>query len=256
MSKRATQSMGFSEPDRIVVRGLDVCSELIGVVDFGSMVFLEIVGRLPTEAEARMTNAVLVAITEHGITANALATRLTYLASPSAIQGAVAAGVLGAGEVFLGALEGCARLIQELHAEGASEQAIRARLESMKDQRQVVPGIGHPLHKPVDPRTVRLYQLADELGIAGDHRSLLDNVREIAEDVFGRSPLPVNADGAIAAVLSDMGFPWGTTRGFAIVSRAAGLVGHVWDEAQNPTAKRIWSMAEEALEYRDPDPLF
>lgn len=249
-----SQTMGHSEPDRITVRGLDLCTEVIGKIDFSSMFFLELTGRLPSPGEARVVDAVLVTLVEHGLTPTALATRLTHLGAPGAMQGAVAAGLLGAGEVFLGAIEQCAKVLQELTAvedPGARTAAIDDYLADIKARRAKVPGIGHPIHKPIDPRTPVLLELGREaLGVDKHARTLLE-LQAAAERELGRV-LPINADGAIAAILSDAGFDWSVCRGFAIVARSAGLVGHVQDESRNPIAKRLWDLAEEHVAYRDP----
>lgn len=249
------QTMGHSEPGRIIVRGKDLCEELIGKVDFSSMFYLELTGRLPSKGEARVVDAVLVTLMEHGITGTALATRLTYLASPTSLQGAVAAGILGAGEVFLGAIEQCARVIQELvlvEDDAERAQAIDDYLEGVRAVRGKIPGLGHFLHKPVDPRHPVLFALSKaELGVTR-HADVLTELQTRAEALYGRS-LPINADGAIAAVLSDAGFDWTVCRGFAVVARSAGLVGHIRDEAKHPIAKALWDLAEQRVEYRDPE---
>lgn len=247
------QTMGHSTPDRIVVRGHDLCEELIGKVDFGAMVFLEIVGRLPSEEEAVMVNAVLVTMAEHGVTANSIAARLTHHAAPEALQGAVAAGLLGAGSTFLGAIEECARVLQDLAADPTTR--VRAYVEATHAANGRIPGIGHPVHKPDDPRTAKLFGLADRLGFPDTHRVVAAELRRVAEEVYDRV-LPVNADGAVAAVLSDIGFPWEVCRGFAVIGRSGGLVGHIWEETRRPVARHIWSITEETLEYADPEPLF
>jgi citrate synthase len=250
------QTMGYSTPDRIIIRGHDLCEDLIGKVDFGAMVFLEIVGRLPSDEEAAMVNAVLVTLAEHGVTANSIATRLTHHAAPEALQGAVAAGLLGAGSTFLGAIEECAHVLQDLaQGEGELEDRVRAYVDAMRTTRSIIPGIGHPVHKPHDPRTELLFSMADRLGFPGAHRAAAKELRRVAEEVYDRV-LPVNADGAIAAVLSDVGFPWQVCRGFAVIGRSGGLVGHVMEESRRPVARHIWSIAEETLEYADPEPLF
>ena len=251
------QTMGYSTPDRIVVRGKDLCEDLIGKVDFGAMVFLEIVGRLPSDEEAAMVNAVLVTLAEHGVTANSIATRLTHHAAPEALQGAVAAGLLGAGSTFLGAIEECARVLQDLAGGGADglEDRVREYVTGMKAAKGRIAGIGHPVHKPDDPRTQVLFGLADRLGFPDAHRVAAAELRRVAEEVYDRV-LPVNADGAIAAVLSDVGFPWQVCRGFAVIGRSGGLVGHVWEESRRPVARHVWSITEETLQYADPEPLF
>jgi citrate synthase len=248
--------MGRSDAEQIVVRGHDLC-EMIGTVDFGSVVFLELVGRMPTREEAAIVNAVLITLVEHGITANSLATRLTHLASPEALQASVAAGLLGAGSNFLGAIDGCAKVLQELSEGNRADDAqrVRAFVEDAHGRRAKIPGIGHPVHKPDDPRTLKLYGLADTLGFPDRHRALSAELRRVAEEIYRRE-LPINADGAIAAVLSDVGFPWQVCRGFAVIARSAGLVGHIWDETRRPIARHIWSTAEQTVAYEEPEVLF
>src|SRR3954452_7005775 len=110
----SVQTMGTADAASITVRGHDLCEALIGRIDFGAMVHLELRGTLPSRAEADMHNAILVTLTEHGLTPTALATRLAVAGAPESLQGAVAAGVLGVGDVFLGAMEECARLLASL----------------------------------------------------------------------------------------------------------------------------------------------
>lgn len=250
------QTMGHSEPDQIIVRGKDLCEEIIGKVDFASMFFLELTGRLPTRGEARVIDAVLVTLMEHGITGTAIATRLTYLGAPNALQGAVAAGILGAGDVFLGAIEEGARVLQELAREPEGEpraRAIDTYLTGVMEAGGKVPGIGHPVHKPADPRTRVLFDLSAEALGRTTHSDVMVALQARAEERYGRM-LPINADGAIAAILSDVGFDWRICRGFAVVARAAGLVGHIHDEIKSPIAMGVWNLAEEQVIYEDPTP--
>lgn len=253
---QSTQTMGYSEPDKVIVRGRDLC-ELIGSIDFGGMVFLEIVGRLPSSEETAIVNAVLVTLAEHGITANSLAARLTYVASPEALQASVAAGLLGAGSNFLGAIEGCAKVLQSLaHGEEADRrERVRSFVAKSRASSAKIPGIGHPLHKPEDPRTKKLYGLAQDLGLSDTYRVLSVELSQVASEIYKRE-LPINADGAIAAVLSDVGFPWQVCRGFAVIARSAGLVGHLWDEMRHPIAREIWSLADQVVPYADPEVIF
>ncbi|MER3397602.1 MAG: citryl-CoA lyase [Chloroflexota bacterium] len=218
--------IAWSAPDRIVVRGYDLAGELLGRVNLGDMAFLGLMGRLPTPQESAVFNAMLVALVEHGLTPSALAARLTYLGAPEALQGAVAAGLLGLGNVFVGSLEGAARMLQEA-LEGIPTEAdlrpIAARVVAgFAERKALIPGIGHPIHKPVDPRTPRLFAIAAE-----------------AEGRFGRS-LPVNATGAVGALASELGIPWQVCRGLGVMARAVGLVGHILEEMRQPLAEEVW----------------
>jgi citrate synthase len=250
------QTMGHSEPDRITIRGKDLCDEIIGKLDFASMFFLELTGRAPTTGEARVVDAVLVTLMEHGITGTAIATRLTYLGAPNALQGAVASGLLGAGDVFLGAIDNGARVLQELarQPEGeARDQAIEDYLDDVAARNGRVPGIGHPVHKPVDPRVEVLFALSEEALGHRTHPDVMVALQRRAAEKFGRV-LPINADGAIAAILSDVGFDWRICRGFAVVARSAGLVGHIHDEMHSPIAMDVWNLTEEQTTYEHPTP--
>lgn len=249
-SKRRTlrSDIAWSAPDRIVVRGYDLAGELIGRVNLGDMAFLEIMGRLPTPGESAVFNAMLVALVEHGLTPSALAARLTYLGAPEALQGAVAAGLLGLGTVFVGSLEGAARMLQEALRDAPADadlNAVAARVVAdFAARRELIPGIGHPIHKPIDPRTPRLFAIAAEHGFAGRYVELMQLIAAEAERRFNRS-LPVNATGAIGAIASEMGIPWQVCRGLGVMARAIGLVGHILEEMREPIAGEIWARVEE-----------
>lgn len=235
--------IAWSAPDRIVVRGYDLAGELLGRVNLGDMAFLGLMGRLPTPQESAVFNAMLVALVEHGLTPSALAARLTYLGAPEALQGAVAAGLLGLGNVFVGSLEGAARMLQEA-LEGIPTEAdlrpIAARVVAgFAERKALIPGIGHPIHKPVDPRTPRLFAIAAENGFAGRYVELIQLIAAEAEGRFGRS-LPVNATGAVGALASELGIPWQVCRGLGVMARAVGLVGHILEEMRQPLAEEVW----------------
>lgn len=193
----------------------------------------------------------LVALTEHGMTATALAARLTHLGAPGALQGAVAAGLLGAGDHFLGALDGAARLLQEWPADaepGAHAEQLVARARA---ERTRLPGLGHPVHTDGDPRTARLFAVADRAGLDGTARDRFLLLQRYAEQATGRR-LPVNVDGAAAVLLTGIGIPWQVCRGIALVARSAGLVGHLWDEYRSPAAQAMLDAADAAAPYTAP----
>lgn len=240
--------MGWSTRERIGVRGLDLVTDLIGKVSLGDVAWLEVMGTLPTPAESILFNAMMVTMVEHGMTPNAIAARLTYLGAPESLNSAVAAGLCGLGTVFAGTAEGAARLLQEALADSASEPdipALAARIVADHRARKApVPGLGHPLHKPIDPRTARLFQLARDNGRYGAHCRLMEAVAEEAERASGKS-LPVNATGAIGAIASELGIDWRLCRGIAVMGRAIGLVGHLAEEIRNPVAREIWDRVDE-----------
>lgn len=246
-------SIGFTTEDEIRVQGYRLADELMGEVDFGSMFFLLVTGRLPHTGEARLFNAVLVALADHGLTPSALAARLTYTGAPESIQGAVAAGVLGAGSVFLGVFEEAGRMLRAAApAHDADDAALAAIAGSVVDDHQRrgarIPGIGHPVHKSGDPRTARLLALAEEHGVVGPHIRLMTHIQRTA-DARSRAPLPLNAGGMSGAVLCDLGIDSSVLRGMAVVSRAAGIVGHLAEEARAPIGRTLWYLAEQSTEY-------
>jgi citrate synthase len=245
--KPVRSEMGWSTTDRIVVRGTDLVNEIIGKVSLGDMAWLEITGALPTPQQSVLFNALLVTLAEHGMTPTAIAARMTYLGAPEAMNAAVAAGLCGMGSVFVGTAEGCARIMQEALKGNAKAEPKRIAAKIVADFRASktpIPGIGHPFHKPVDPRTPRLFQLAKENGYYGPYCELIQLIAAEAERATGKV-LPVNATGAIGAIASELGLDWRICRGIAVIGRAAGLVGHIAEEIRNPIAKEIWERIEE-----------
>lgn len=250
-------SLGISTSDTITVAGKDLV-ELMGEVDFGTMTFLVVAGRLPDAGEARLFNAVLVSLADHGLTPSVLAARLTHTGAPESLQGALAAGLLGAGSVFLGVLEDTARMLADALAAAPADpdDETLARLAgelvmSHRDRGARVPGLGHPIHTDRDPRTARLAQIAREVGRHGPHQRLLEQVGHAAERATGRR-LPVNGAGAAGAALADLGFDPSIVRGFAVVARAAGLLGHLWEERRRPVGRHLWDLAEREVTYVPP----
>ena len=215
--------LGWSTRERIVVRGKDLPGEILGQLNLGDMAFLELMGRVPNAQESRLFNAMVVTLVEHGITPSALAARLTYLGAPEAMQAAVAAGLCGLGSVFVGSMEGVARMLSE---------------NADVDQMKRVPGLGHPLHKPVDPRTTRLFQIARETGFYGKYC-------ERMEEIGRQRKLVVNATGAIGALACELGLDWRAVKGLGVMARAIGLVGHLLEESRQPMAEAIWHQVEE-----------
>jgi citrate synthase len=243
MSKRLRSEMGWSTTDRIVVRGYDLSRDLIGKVSLGAMAFLELKGRLPSEPELAVFDAVLVTLVEHGMTPSAIATRMTYLGAPESVQAAVAAGLLGLGGRFGGTVEDAARMLQE----GGSAAEIVA---SYRARKQPIPGLGHPIHKPIDPRVPRLYEVAAANGFSGRYVELMNQVAEEATRALGK-PLPVNATGAIGALAGELEIPWQVTRGLAVIARAIGLVGHLQEEIAEPLATEIWTRVDEEVSRQE-----
>jgi citrate synthase len=230
-SKPIRSELGWSTPDRITVRGKDLANEILGHLNLGDMAFLELTGRVPNANESKLFNAMVVTLVEHGITPSALAARLTYLGAPEALQGAVASGLLGLGSVFVGSMEGVARLLSEAVSSNKNAKAIVA-------ENKRIPGLGHPIHKPVDPRTVRLFEIARETGFYGKYCKLM-------EAIAGEKNITLNATGAIGALACELGLDWRIVKGLGVMARAIGLVGHILEETRQPMATEIWDRVEE-----------
>jgi len=246
--KPVRSNIAWSTPDQINVHGRDLPSEILGKLNFGDMAFLELTARMPTPQESVMFNALIVTLVEHGITPSALAARLTYAGAPESLQAAVAAGLCGLGTVFVGSMETAAKMLYEALPPGTGEVDLDAiakeTVSKMRLAGAIIPGLGHPLHKPMDPRTPRLFQLATENGLSGRYVALMQAIGREAEHAAGKS-LPINATGAIGAICCEFGFPWKIVRGLGVMARAVGLVGHILEESQNPMAIEIWQRMEE-----------
>lgn len=237
----------------ITIRGADLVDDLIGKLTFTEMMYFQLLGRRPDPAQTRILDAVLVTLMEHGLTPSTITTRMIYMSSPESVQAAVAAGLLGVGSTFVGTMEGCAALLEEVLGAPEGEVArARAIAQRLRAERKPVPGFGHPFHKPDDPRSPRLLAVAAEAGVAGHHIRALGLLAQAVDAAWGRH-LTVNATGAVAALLGEIGIPRDVMRGIAVVSRSAGLVGHVLEERDEPAARAIWDLAEANIAYRSAD---
>jgi citrate synthase len=233
------------------VRDRDLVEALIGKVSFTEMMVLQLTGRMPTALQTRVLDAVLVTLMEHGFTPSSIVSRLIYDSTPEALQSAVAAGLLGVGGTFIGTMEGAALLIDEMLAapEGVQARARRIATE-YASQRKPVPGFGHPFHKPDDPRSPKLLALGREAGAPGRHIEALETLALEVDAAFGRH-ITINVTGAVAALLGEIAIPQKIMRGLAVVSRAAGLVGHIHEEQQIPTARHIWAITAREVPYEE-----
>jgi citrate synthase len=240
--------MGSSTADRIVVRGLDLTKDVLGKVSLGDFAFLELKGRLPTPQESIVFNALVVTLVEHGMTPSAIAARMTYFGAPEALQAGVAAGILGMGDRFGGSIEQAARMLQEALADQSKDADLKAIARQVvadhKAKNKVIGGLGHPIHKPIDPRTPKLFAIAGDNGFSGRYVKLMELIGAEATHSYGRE-LPVNATGAIGAIASELDFNWRVGRGLAVMARAIGLVGHLQEEMAEPMAAEIWARVDE-----------
>jgi citrate synthase len=226
----------------VEVRGRDLAGDLMGRLTFTEYFHLLLTGREPTAEQRYFLDLLLVAIAEHGLMPTNVAARMTLAADPDSLQGAVAAGILGAGPVVLGAAEECARLLE------SGEEPLEA-VRWIEKSGQKVPGFGHPVHRPVDPRAERILELADERGIAGPAVARPRALREAVAEVWGK-PLPMNVSMPIAAVLLDLGFPAAAVKAVPILARTASLLAHLAEEREQPIGFELARAAEEAVEYR------
>jgi citrate synthase len=252
---RPVSGISQAYSDRVEVRGRDLTGDLMGRLSFTEFVHLLLTGHEPTEDQRFFLDLLLVAIAEHGMMPTNVAARMTLAADPSALQGAVAAGILGAGPVVLGTSEACARL---LFAAGARvvggerpEVVVAAFARAARDAGERVPGFGHPVHSPLDPRAERILELADERGVSGENVRLARLLRDAVAEEWGK-PLPMNVSLPIAAVMLDLGYPVSTVKAVPILARTAGLLAHLAEEQENPLGFFLAGKAEEAVAYEPP----
>ena len=247
-SSQPTTRLCTHDTKSITVRGADLVNDLIGELTFTEMTYFAITGRRPTHAQTRILDAVLVTLMEHGLTPSAIAARMIYGSTPESLQASVSAGLLAVGSVFVGTMEGCAKLIERILAAPDREAAARAIADEYRTARRPVPGFGHHMHKPDDPRTPKLFALAEAEGVPGDHIAALRNLSAAVDERFGKH-LTINATGAIAALLGEIAFPTPVMRGVAVISRSAGLVAHIAEEQRTPSMRYMWELVEEGVPY-------
>ena len=246
-----TTSLCHATADDVLLRGRSLPREILGRASFTEVIYFHLTGRDPTPGQTAVIDACLVALMEHGLTPSVVSARLTYGSAPEAIQGAVAAGLLGVGSVFVGAAEGCAQLLARIAAAADGATEARALVAALRARGERVPGFGHPVHRPEDPRATRLLAIAREQGVAGAHAAALDRLAAAVAAEAGR-PVVLNATGAIAALLLDAGLPAEILRGIALISRCAGLVGHIREEQLSPAMPALWHGAGSAVPYAGP----
>jgi citrate synthase len=246
--------LGKAELDRVLVRGIDLNTELLGSTTYTEMVGLMLLGKRPTPGQTRMLDALLVVLVEHGLVKPVVAARFVYSNAPESLQAAVAASLLGAGSRHLGSSEWCAQILQEALPAGSTEEidAVAARIVADHAARKErVAGIGHRTHAEGDPRAERLFAIARETGNYGRYCELLERVSVLASERSGRL-LPVNVTGAIAAIASDMGFRWQITRAFALIGRVLGALAHIQEEMDEPISDELIRLVQRSVDY-EPD---
>ncbi|GIJ32855.1 citryl-CoA lyase [Micromonospora sediminimaris] len=255
-------SIGTSDASTIRLLGQDLAADLMGHVGFGELAFWLVAQRRPTPSEVRVFEAVLVALADHGFTPTAIAARLTYLSAPESLQGALAAGLLGGGSRFLGVTEDCGRFLADTLAavdgplptdDAGFDDLARDAVSVARSARRLVPGLGHPVHKTEDPRTPVLIRIAEEEKLRGPHLRLFEAIGRVHPEVLGRT-LPLNGAGVCGAALADLGLPVDLLRGFALLARAAGLLGHLAEERRTPIGMDVYLTVDRNATYTTPDP--
>jgi citrate synthase len=252
---RFPTSLGTSDEKQIRLLGQDLAADLMGKVGFGELAYWLVAGRRPTAGETRVFEAVLVALADHGFTPTAIAARLTYLSAPESLQGAMAAGLLGGGSRFLGVTEDCGRFLHALiaeHGEDADWDAVALdAVKQARAEKRIIPGLGHPVHKVQDPRTPVLIGIAAEEGLYGPHLRLFEAIGRVHPQVLGRT-LPLNGAGVCGAALADLGLPVEMLRGFALLARAAGLLGQLAEERRHPIGMDVYLTVDRNAVYESP----
>lgn len=248
----AVTAISTADATSIEVRGRDLCRDLMGRLTFTEFFYLLVTGREPSEAQRDFLDLLLISIAEHGLTPTVQAARMTHAAAPDALQGALAAGILGCGTVVLGTAELCGQLLSEAKSrvDGGEDPAavVDDLARTIRAEGGKVPGFGHPLHRPVDPRTERILELAEARGIAGTHIALARRFPAAVENAWGK-PLPMNVSMAIAAVLLDLDFPSSMIKAVPLLARTGGLLAHLAEEREQPIGFLMASHAEAAISY-------
>jgi citrate synthase len=243
-----------STSDSITVYGHDLCKELIGQRDLTDMLVLALQEKLPTPDERHMITAMVVAVVEHGLTPSAIAARLTYFGAPESMQGALVAGLLGAGSRVLGSMESAAVALaaakSKIESDGLSvREAAEALVLERRAAGESIPGLGHPVHSGGDPRVESLFAIARQHGFQRIACELIVETAAVAAEQGLR--LPVNVTGAIAAIGVDMDLQPSMLKGIGLVGRCIGLLGHLREEMAQPIAWEI-TREVEAASHQEP----
>ena len=248
-ASEATTAIAQAHADRVEVRGRDLTSDLMGRMTFTDYFHLLLTGHEATPTQREFLDLLLISIAEHGLMPTNIAARMTFAADPGSLQGAVAAGILGCGPVILGTAELCARLLVEAQAKGGSPQEVALEMaQAIRSAGGKVPGFGHPVHRPVDPRAERILELADARAVSGPHVALARHFRDAVAIAWGK-PLVMNVSMPIAAVMLDLGLPAAMVKAVPLLARTASILAHLVEEQKNPVGFVMAGAAEEAITY-------
>lgn len=226
--------------DREILRGYNL-SDLVREKSFVETIYLIIKGDLPSKEETRVLNALFTAAIDHGVGAPSTTVARVTASTKNSLHTALAAGILAMGELHGSAIEGAARFFQA----NLDTAQLEAKIKTMRDQKIRIPGFGHKiLHH--DNRTKVLLEIAKENKVYGAHCAVAESTEKILSAISSK-PLPLNIDGAMAAILSDMGFDYQVMKGFFIIGRVPGLVAHIYEESMS--GEGIRRLAEDEEEY-------
>ena len=252
MTSGVTTTIAAARLEGVTIRGLDLVDDIIGKLNFTEMTYFLCAGVLPNPGQVRVLDACLVTLMEHGWTPSSIIARVMADSVPDDSQVAIAAGLLSLGPIYAGTAEACAKLLQQGVDAPDKDQFCAKIVRELRGRKAPIPGFGHPLHKPDDPRTARLLLVAQDVGVAGHYVDLLERLGSAVDASFGKH-ITINATGMIGALLLEIGLEPGVMRGLAVVSRASGLIGHVVEEHRTHAARAIWRFAEHEIPYDDAD---
>lgn len=250
MPRQLETAIATFDETSITWRGRDLVDDILGHHSFTEVIYFLLRGRMPDATETKVLDLCLITLMEHGMTPHAIVARLTHLCNPDQVQTAMAAGLACVGDQFAGTMDGCGRILEAgLKAEN-SETFCQDVVAEHRAARKPMPGFGHNLHKPDDPRSPRLFALARTAGVKGDAIALLERISAELDRQSARH-LTINATGALAALMLEIDIPVPAMRCLAVLSRAGGLAAHIMEETETRTAKSIWLNVEDSFVYSD-----
>ncbi len=241
-----------SDTERLRIRGRNVLEEIVGEMSFAEAFYFIVTGRQPNAMQLKVFDASLVILMDHGLTPTALVARLVGDSLPANPQAGIAAGILMVGDKFVGSIAGAGAILEDGMAfDGDKREWAAGVVAKAKAEKHYLPGFGHPYYHPTDPRSERLFEIAEKAGVEGNYVALLNLLGEELDKLSGRH-FTINATAALGALLCEIDFPVAAMRGAATVSRAAGLVAHVAEEAEEPITPALMDFAGK-IDYADPD---
>ena len=244
-------SLSWVEAEKISLRGYPI-EDLIGNFSWGETVFLLLLGRLPESNQAKMLEAIFISVIDHGVRPPSTIATVTVANTGASLNTSVAAGILAINKYHGGAVEDAMEAISQAvklqEKEGLeATPAAEITVADYKEKKIRISGFGHRFHA-ADPRTARLFELAKELGVAGKYVEQAEVLAQVLSEKSGKN-LPINADGAIAALLCEMNFPPKIANGIFMIARVAGLVAHAVEEQKNHPPMRTVDV--ENYEFED-----